>query len=133
MGNIRVRDRIHNILLEALISESPLFTAVAIKVNGKVYKGNDWDTHSTLTGRRLGEDWYDKHAEHNDFWEETCGFIDVNGDFVTRRNARAMVNLSNYDDKPNSDTMRQKKELMDFGDQDADAFFDGFEKIENDE
>jgi hypothetical protein len=123
-----MKNRIRNILLEALISESPLFTAVAIKVDGRVYRGTYEDTHSSLTAKIFGEDWYDKHAEGDNYWGKICGFIDVNGNFVSRSDARSMVDLPSPDYNPESGMMRYKKELVDFEGQDIDGEFDGFEK-----
>ncbi len=86
-----MRQRIRNILLEALILESPLFKAVAVRYNGKVYEGKPSDGfHSEVLSRIIYM--LDLKFDEIDYKEFEDGYITMDGKFVTRREASEMMN-----------------------------------------
>ena len=97
-----MRNRIRNILLETLILESPLFKAVAIKVFGRVYVGDPEMFHAHLDERVVDEKFnsIDEYQAALSKYNVECGYITMDGNFVTRKEAGEMV------DNPDSLEMR---------------------------
>lgn len=86
-----MKNRIRQVLREALILESPLFRSVAIRYKGKVYEGEPWMYHANLVDEVLGEDAYADYE--NGFGIEGLedGYVTLDGKFVDRQGAQEMV------------------------------------------
>ena len=94
-----MRERIRNILLESFIFQNPIFRAVAIEYKGKVYEGEPWMIHQQVAERILQSN---KRFRWGDIvMNGVDGFVTVDGEFVTRAQAKNMVNV-----EPESDRFR---------------------------
>lgn len=84
-----MKRRIRNILLETLILESPMFKAVAVKYNGKVYAGTPFSIHASICDQitdEIGQEYRDDVIEN-----AIAGYITLDGKFVNRREAGELL------------------------------------------
>jgi hypothetical protein len=84
-----MRNRIRNILIKALILESPLFKAVAVKYDGKVYEGERGDIHAWVINRIIDK-FGMEHFEHI-HRNSIDGYITLDGKFVDRFEAGILL------------------------------------------
>jgi hypothetical protein len=120
-----MRNRIRNILIEALILESPLFKAVAVKYNGKVYRGKPGDYHEDVqrqiviplildpSGIDFDEDWSDEIYDRIRDLGIIDGYITNNGRFVSKEDALKMITNPDSDFPDDSVVLRQTGDLVD--------------------
>ena len=86
-----MKQRIRHILQEALIVESLMFRAVAIKYKGIVYEGEPWMVHASIIEEILGQDAADEYI--STLWLDGVeeGYVTIDGRFVTKEQAKELV------------------------------------------